>query len=102
VLRFVGRAPVEATVYELEKLRCNLCGEIFTAGLPEDAGEKKYDEKGGAMIALLKYGSGFPFHRLEKLQSSLGIPLPASTQWEALVQFNLLVKCDHWNLKNVK
>jgi transposase len=73
VLRFVGRAPVEATVYELEKLRCNLCGEIFTAGLPEDAGEKKYDEKGGAMIALLKYGSGFPFHRLEKLQSSLGM-----------------------------
>jgi transposase len=82
VLRFVGRAPVEATVYELEKLRCNLCGEIFTAGLPESAGEKKYDEKGGAMIALLKYGSGFPFYRLEKLQSSLGIPLPASTQWE--------------------
>jgi len=33
------------------------------------------------MIALLKYGSGFPFYRLERLQGSLGIPLPASTQW---------------------
>ena len=30
----------------------------------------------------LKYGSGLPFNRLEKLQESLGVPLPASTQWE--------------------
>jgi hypothetical protein len=33
-------------------------------------------------IALLKYGSGMPFYRLEKLEQVLGIPLPASTQWE--------------------
>ena len=82
VVRFVGSPPVKATVYELEKLRCNLCGEIFTADLPREAGEKKYDETGGAIIALLKYGSGFPFYRFEKLQASLGIPLPASTQWD--------------------
>jgi len=81
-VRIVGRAPLEATVYELEKLRCNLCGKIFTAQVPEEAGEDKYDETAGAMVALLKYGSGLPFNRLEKLQDSLGIPLPASTQWE--------------------
>ena len=34
------------------------------------------------MIALLKYGSGMPFNRAERLQASLGIPLPASTQWD--------------------
>ena len=34
------------------------------------------------MIALLKYGTGMPFNREEKLQGNLGIPLPASTQWE--------------------
>jgi hypothetical protein len=34
------------------------------------------------MIALLKYGSGMPFNRNEGLQGSLGVPLPASTQWE--------------------
>jgi hypothetical protein len=34
------------------------------------------------MIALLKYGSGLPFNRLEGLQGDLGIPLPASTQWD--------------------
>jgi len=81
-VRIVGRAPLDATVYELEKLRCNLCGKVFTAPVPEEAGEDKYDETAGAMVALLRYGSGLPFNRLEKLQDSLGLPLAASTQWE--------------------
>lgn len=81
-VRIVGRAPLEATVYELEKLRCHLCGKVFTAPVPEEAGKDKYDETAGAMVALLKYGSGLPFNRMEKLEDSLGIPLPASTQWE--------------------
>lgn len=82
VVRIVGNAPLAAKVYELEKLRCNLCGEIFTAKAPENIGDEKYDETAGTMIALLKYGSGFPFNRLEGLQGSLGIPLAASTQWD--------------------
>ncbi|HEX4168856.1 MAG TPA: transposase [Bryobacteraceae bacterium] len=45
-------------------------------------GPDKYDETTGAMIAQLKYGSGVPFYRLERLQASFGIPLPAATQWE--------------------
>jgi transposase len=81
-VRIVGRAPLEATVYELDKWRCNLCGKVFTAPLPEEAGKEKYDETAGAMVALLKYGGGLPFHRLENLQDSLGVPLPASTQGE--------------------
>jgi transposase len=81
-IRVVGQAPIAATVYELERLRCNLCGEIFEAEAPASVGEKKYDETAAAMIALLKYGSGVPFYRLEGLEASLGIPLPASTQWE--------------------
>ena len=82
LVRVTGVAPLEATVYEMERLRCNLCGEVFTAEVPEGVGEKKYDTKSAAMIALLKYGCGMPFNRLAKLEESLGIPLPASTQWE--------------------
>ena len=82
LLRFVGTAPIQGTVYELEKYRCNLCGEIFTPKEPEEAGDKKYDETVCSTIALLKYGNGFPFHRLEQFQKSYGIPLAASTQWE--------------------
>src|SRR5580693_4551809 len=82
LVRIVGQAPLAATVYELDRLRCNLCGEVFTAREPEGIGPEKYDETTAAMIALLKYGSGMPFYRLEKLEQALGIPLPASTQWE--------------------
>ncbi|MBZ5516307.1 MAG: IS66 family transposase, partial [Acidobacteriia bacterium] len=43
-IRVVGQAPIAATVYELDRLRCNLCGEVFKAEAPEGVGEKKYDE----------------------------------------------------------
>jgi transposase len=76
-----GHAPLAATVYEREALRCSLCGRVFTAGLPPGH-DCKYDASAAAMIALLKYGSGVPFYRLEGLERNLGIPLPAATQWE--------------------
>ena len=84
LVRIRGRPPLEATVYELEALRCNLCGEVFTPPPPTEAGEEKYDQTAVSMIALLKYGSGVPFHRLERLESYLGIPLAASTAWEVV------------------
>jgi hypothetical protein len=71
-----------ANVYELEQLRCNLCNEVFTAPAPEEVGDKKYDDSAIGMIGMFKYGAGTPFNRIEKLQEGMGIPLPASTQWE--------------------
>jgi len=82
LIRFVGQAPIGATVYALERLRCHLCGDVFTAPPPKGVGDEKYDATTGAMVGLLKYGSGVPFHRLEQLQANVHIPLPASTQWE--------------------
>ena len=92
VVRLVGQAPLAATVYELDRLRCNLCGDVFTAPEPEGIGAEKYDETTAAMIALLKYGSGMPFYRLEKLEHLLGIPLPASTQWEIVEEAAEVIK----------
>ena len=83
-IRIMGSPPLGGTLYEMEKLRCNLCGETFTAKPPEDIGEQKYDETATAIIALLKYGNGFPFYRLEQLQKCLGVPVPATTQWDLL------------------
>src|SRR4029079_2288198 len=68
--------------YQLQKLRCHLCGQVFTAPAPPEAGPTKYDATAGSMIGLLKYGSGLPFNRLDGLQGGLGVPLPASTQWD--------------------
>jgi len=86
LVRLVGQAPLVATVYQLEKLRCNLCGEVFTADPPPGVGPEKYDATSTSMVALLKYGVGVPFHRLERLQADLQIPLPASTQWEMVAE----------------
>jgi transposase len=82
LVRIVGRPPLQATVYELHALRCNLCGEVFTPPTPATAGPEKYDATAVSMIALLKYGSGVPWYRLQGLESHLGIPLPVATQWE--------------------
>jgi hypothetical protein len=85
-VRITGQAPLGGKVYQMQRLRCNLCGEIFKASPPEGIGDEKYDAASGAMIALLKYGSGMPFNRIEQLQASLGVPLSTSTQWEIVEQ----------------
>jgi hypothetical protein len=86
LVRVVGQAPVEATVFEMERLRCNTCGQVFTAEEPEGIGSDKYDATATAMIAQLKYGTGVPFTRLERMEGQMGIPLPAATQWELVEQ----------------
>jgi uncharacterized protein with PIN domain len=82
IVRVVGQAPLAATIWELERVRCNLCGKVFTAPKPEAARGPKYDETAGAMVALLRYEAGVPHKRLEMLQDGFGIPLSDATQWE--------------------
>ena len=88
-IQITAAPPLQAAVYELTKLRCNLCGEVFQAPLPQEianqkAGAKHYDETAKSMIALLRYGAGLPMYRLAGLQKQLGIPLPVSTQWDKI------------------
>ena len=85
-VRIVGQAPVQAAVYELERLRCNLCQEVYEAPPQAGMGEDKRNETAASMVALLKYGSGVPFYRLQGLQANLGIPLPRSTQWDLVAK----------------
>ena len=82
LVRFAGQAPLQATVYRRQKLRCHLCGKLFTAPVPAGVGDDKYDHTVASMIGLLKYGSGLPFNRVGRLQGSCEIPLAASTQWD--------------------
>ena len=95
LVRIKGVAPLAANVYECDQLRCNLCGEVFPAPAPAGVGDKKYDETAAAMIGLLKYGAGLPFNRIEKLERGLGIPLPASTQWEVVEEAAKLLAPAH-------
>jgi hypothetical protein len=75
----------------MQRLRCHLCGKVFTAPAPDGVGEQKYDHTVASMIGLLKYGSGLPFNRLQRLQGNCAIPLAASTQWEIVYAAAMLV-----------
>ena len=87
VVRVVGQAPLAATLYRVQRLRCRLCDAIYTAPVPDAvAAAPKYDASCASMIALLRYGSGMPFYRLQGLQASLHVPLPDATQWDIVKQ----------------
>ena len=86
VIRIVGGKMAEAKHYILEKLRCNLCGALFSATLPEEASIGKYDARFKATLVVHKYYLGLPFYRMERMQSYLGVPLPDSTQWHLAEQ----------------
>jgi hypothetical protein len=83
--------PLAAKVHECEQLRCNLCGEVFKADSPAGVGNEKYDET----ATMLKYGAGMPFHRIEKLQANMGIPMPRATQWKLVERASMLLDPVH-------
>ncbi len=84
LVRLRGQAPIIGKIWELDRLRCNTCGEVFTAQAPDEVGKDKYDASASAMVALAKYGVGLPFYRLAGLEQGMGIPLPPATQWQML------------------
>jgi transposase len=83
-VRLKGQPPVGGSVYQCEQLRCHLCGKVYTAALPEEAGPDKYDPSVASIVATLRYGQGMPSNRLQQLQRFAGVPLAASNQWEVV------------------
>ena len=84
LVRLVGQAPVGAKVYYLQKLRCNLCGVVFTAERPAERGQRRSTTPtvGQHDRAVEVRQRDALQSRAETLQENLGIPLPASTQWD--------------------
>ena len=83
-LRIDGNALLSAIRYELEKLRCSACGEVFTATVPAGAGAEKYSPRARAVLAVSRYYLGLPFYRVEAYQAMLGVPVPDATQWDQI------------------
>ena len=84
LIRLVAQPIFQATLWELERLRCALCGALFTAPAPAEAHQGKYDPSVGLMLGIMRYGAGLPMYRMAKWQQYFGVPLPASTQWELM------------------
>jgi transposase len=85
-IRIDGHALLSAMRYEVEKLRCSACGQIFTAPLPTEAGEDKYSPRARAVLAIGRYYLGLPFYRLQSYQAMLGVPVADATQWDQIEQ----------------
>jgi len=83
-IRISGNTPLVSTKHILERLRCNTCGEYFTAPLPQevkdDGGEdNKYTYSARSIMAIHRYFGGMPLHRQESLNHLFGMPVSAST-----------------------
>ena len=91
-MRLDGNALLSAVRYELEKLRCSACGQIFTASVPAAAGTEKYTARARAVLALARYYLGLPWYRLEGFQALVGVPVPDATQWD---QGEIVGDCTH-------
>ena len=87
-----GAPLASATRYNLQKLRCAICEIIYTAPLPEGVSDKKYDANFIAMLMINKYFMSVPLYRQDRLQNHLGIPLPASTQWDLMAAQEPMLK----------
>lgn len=83
---FVGQAPIQVTLYELEQLRSNGCETVFTASLPEGVGPEPYDASAVSTIALNRYGVGLPFYRQAKQLEIMGTPISSSTQYKIVAE----------------
>lgn len=83
-IRIDGNALLSAMRYELEKLRCSACGQVFTAKLPDEAGAEKYSPRARAVLALGRYYLGLPLYRVEGYQAMLGVPVADATQWDQI------------------
>jgi transposase len=84
IVRVKGQNLAVVHKYWIDKLRCASCGHIVQASIPKEAGKEKYDAAFKAILALQKYYVAIPFHRQAYFQSLLGMPLPASTQWQLI------------------
>jgi transposase len=98
LVRLRGQAPITGKIWELQRLRCNTCGEVFTAEPPDGVGNDKYDVTASAMVGISKYGIGVPFNRLAGLENGMGIPLPPGTQWQILTSRIAAPKAVHGEL----
>lgn len=87
LLRITGHSPYSAEQHVSSPLRCNGCGEVFTAELPSQVKadgrtDQQYGYSARAMMCINTYFSGTPFNRQESLQRLFGAPIASSTVYD--------------------
>ena len=79
ILSFSSNAPVNATRYEKEALRCNACQKEFTNSQRID----KWNYSAKSTIVLYKI-MGMPFNRMSNLQCLFNTPISEGAMWQQI------------------
>ena len=92
LLRITGHTPFTPEMHLSERLRCNTCGQFFTAPLSDEVvadggSDQMYGYSARSLMAINKYFSGNPFYRQESLQDILGFHISASTIFDQTEYF---------------
>ena len=80
LLRITGQTPFVPEQHVMERLRCNACGQYFSAELPTDVLEdgepgQKYGYSARSIMVLDKFYAGSPYYRQENKQALMGVHL---------------------------
>lgn len=75
IIRVLGQSCAHVVRYDFDKLRCALCGTVFTAEAPSDFPPHKYDAYFKADLVIQKYFMASPFYRQEQHQKLLGFSI---------------------------
>ena len=83
----MGNEPLTSERHLCEQLRCGSCGEIFTASLPahvkaDGRPGQKYGFTARALLAIMRFFAGLPFHRQQTIHNLLGGHIAASTVFD--------------------
>lgn len=84
LMRVTGNAPLSCHKHVAQQYRCNACGEIHTAKLPEHVTtdgprDQQYGYSARSVMCISKYFAGSPFYRQENINGLLGTSIAAST-----------------------
>ena len=83
-----GQAPLVACHHEVDRLQCNVCGEVFEAPLPDDLVNDGvgtgwlYSYSAHSTVVLFKYLGVVPWHRQQTLQGAMGVRVPDACMWD--------------------
>lgn len=87
LLRITGQSPLVSTKHIMEQMRCNACGYVVTAAVPDKVTQdgkpsQMFGFSARAVLVISKYFCGTPFFRNDSVQQLLGEPVTASTQFD--------------------
>lgn len=83
-----GQAPLVGMTHVVERLRCNLCKQVFTAPLSEElkrdgvSGLRLYSYSAAAVVVVFRFFGGMPMYRQKTMQDALGVAVPDASMFD--------------------